>query len=267
MGSAVGLGNIWRFPGVAYENGGGAFLVPYLVALLVAGVPILLLDYSLGHRYRGSSPAVFRRIGRRFEPLGWFHVAISFVIITYYAVILAWAIRYTMFSVNLAWGDDTVGFFVGEYLQLGDPAFNLDVVGGVFWPLLAIWVVAAIVMARGVTRGVELANRLFLPLLTIMFLALVVRAMFLPGASDGLNQFFTPNWGALADAGVNVDLISTSEISLTAHLVAADGSDRDRLLAAAEAVLRDRFRVAHSTIQIESATAGEGCPQRPADVL
>ncbi len=215
VGSAVGLGNIWRFPGVAYENGGGAFLVPYLVALLVAGVPILLLDYSLGHRYRGSSPAVFRRIGRRFEPLGWFHVAISFVIITYYAVILAWAIRYTMFSVNLAWGDDTVGFFVGEYLQLGDPAFNLDVVGGVFWPLLAIWVVAAIVMARGVTRGVELANRLFLPLLTIMFLALVVRAMFLPGASDGLNQFFTPNWGALADAGVWIAAFSQIFFSLS----------------------------------------------------
>ncbi|MFM7206491.1 MAG: cation diffusion facilitator family transporter [Planctomycetaceae bacterium] len=75
----------------------------------------------------------------------------------------------------------------------------------------------------------------------------------LPGVS-GVHDLHV--WGA-----------STSEISLTAHLVAADGSDRDRLLAAAEAVLRDRFRVAHSTIQIESATAGEGCPQRPADVL
>lgn len=56
IGSAVGLGNIWRFPGVAYDNGGGAFLVPYLVALLTAGIPVLLLDYSIGHRFRGSAP-------------------------------------------------------------------------------------------------------------------------------------------------------------------------------------------------------------------
>ncbi len=62
IGSAVGLGNIWRFPGVAYENGGGAFLVPYLVALITAGIPILLLDYAIGHRYRGSAPAALRRL-------------------------------------------------------------------------------------------------------------------------------------------------------------------------------------------------------------
>ena len=70
IGSAIGLGNIWRFPGVAYSNGGGAFMIPYIVALLAVGVPVLLLDYALGHRYRGSSPAVFRRISRRFEWLG-----------------------------------------------------------------------------------------------------------------------------------------------------------------------------------------------------
>ena len=85
IGSAVGLGNIWRFPGVAYENGGGAFLIPYLVALLTAGIPILLLDYALGHRYRGSAPAVFRRLDRRAEALGWFQVLIAFAITVYYA--------------------------------------------------------------------------------------------------------------------------------------------------------------------------------------
>ncbi len=60
IGSAVGLGNIWRFPGVAYENGGGAFLIPYLIALLTAGIPILFLDYAIGHRYRGATPTAFR---------------------------------------------------------------------------------------------------------------------------------------------------------------------------------------------------------------
>ncbi|NMA78466.1 MAG: sodium-dependent transporter, partial [Actinomycetales bacterium] len=64
IGSAVGLGNIWRFPAVAYENGGGAFILPYLVALLTAGIPLLFLDYALGHRWRGSAPAAWRRFKR-----------------------------------------------------------------------------------------------------------------------------------------------------------------------------------------------------------
>ena len=67
IGSAIGLGNIWRFPGVAYTNGGGAFVVPYVIALLAAGLPILLLDYVLGHRFRGSTPAVFRRMSSKLK--------------------------------------------------------------------------------------------------------------------------------------------------------------------------------------------------------
>ncbi len=64
IGSAVGLGNIWRFPYIAYENGGGAFLIPYLVALLTAGIPLLLVDYAIGHKFRGSPPLAFRRLRR-----------------------------------------------------------------------------------------------------------------------------------------------------------------------------------------------------------
>ena len=89
IGSAVGLGNIWRFPYVAYESGGGAFLIPYLVALLSAGIPLLFLDYALGHRYRGSAPKVFRRIKSWAEPIGWIQVGVAFFITIYYAVIIA----------------------------------------------------------------------------------------------------------------------------------------------------------------------------------
>ena len=121
IGSAVGLGNIWRFPGVAYENGGGAFLIPYLVALLTAGIPILFLDYTLGHRFRGAAPTAFRRIGRAVgrwtESLGWFQVAIAFVIGLYYTVVIAWALSYFVFSFDLRWGDDPAGFFVGDELH------------------------------------------------------------------------------------------------------------------------------------------------------
>lgn len=215
IGSAVGLGNIWRFPGVAYTNGGGAFLIPYLVALLTAGIPILLLDYSLGHRFRGSAPSVFRRINRNFEVLGWLQVMISFVIITYYAVILAWAIRYTFFSFSEAWGDDTLTFFVGDFLQVSDPGLNADVVPGIFWPLVGLWVVAAIVMALGITGGLERVNKIFMPLLVIIFVTLVIRALMLPGASEGLNAFFTPNWQALGDPQVWIAAYSQIFFSLS----------------------------------------------------
>ncbi|XCB29096.1 sodium-dependent transporter [Arcanobacterium hippocoleae] len=215
VGSAIGLGNIWRFPGVAYTNGGGAFLIPYLVALLTAGIPILLLDYSLGHRFRGSPPAVFRRISHKFEALGWFHVLICLVIMSYYAVILAWAVRYTFFSANLSWGKDTMAFFTGDFLHVSDPGFNAAIVPGVFWPLVAVWTGIAIVIALGVTRGLESLNKIFVPLLVVIFLALVIRALFLDGAAAGLSALFTPNWAALANPAVWIAAYSQIFFSLS----------------------------------------------------
>ena len=217
IGSAVGLGNIWRFPGVAYENGGGAFLVPYLVALLTAGIPVLLLDYSIGHRFRGAAPTAFRRLtgGRGGEALGWFQVAVSCAIILYYTVIIAWSASYLVFSLTEAWGDDPAAFFVGEYLQAADAGIGFDFVPGVLVPLLLIWVLVIAILALGVQKGVERANVVFLPLLVLLFLALVVRALFLDGAMDGLNAFFTPNWAALADPGVWVAAYSQIFFSLS----------------------------------------------------
>ena len=98
IGSAVGLGNIWRFPYVAYENGGGAFLIPYLVALLSAGLPFLLMDYALGHQHRGSAPLSFARLRRGSEFLGWWQVGICFVITAAYSVAAGmWAVLWTDF--------------------------------------------------------------------------------------------------------------------------------------------------------------------------
>ncbi|GMA40770.1 hypothetical protein GCM10025883_28150 [Mobilicoccus caccae] len=202
IGSAVGLGNIWRFPGVAYTNGGGAFLIPYLVALLTAGIPILLLDYALGHRYRGSAPAVFRRLNRRAEALGWFQVLIAFVICVYYAVIIAWAASFVYFSFTKAWGADPVSFLVGDYLQVSDPTITFDFVPGVMIPLVIVWIVILAIMMGGVQKGLEKANKIFIPLLVILFTGLVIRALTLPGAFEGLNSFFTPDFAALADPGV-----------------------------------------------------------------
>ena len=205
IGSAVGLGNIWRFPYVAYEGGGGAFLIPYLCALLTAGIPLLFFDYAIGHRFRGSAPLAFRRMHRAAEPLGWWQVLICVVIATYYAVIIAWAAMYTWFSAQTTWGAGNENdFFFGEFLQLGDlgAGVSTQFVPQVGYPLIGVWLVVIIIMALGVKRGIGRANMVLMPLLTVMFAVLVVQSLFLPGAVDGLNAFFTPNWEALADPAV-----------------------------------------------------------------
>ena len=202
IGSAVGLGNLWRFPYVAYENGGGAFLIPYLVALLTAGIPFLLLDYAIGHRHRGSAPLSFARLGRRAEGLGWWQVGICFVIAVYYAAVLAWAVRYVFFSIDQKWGEDPVGFFVNDFLQLSSPGVTADPVAGVMVPLIVVWAVVIGVLALGVQRGIGLTAAVFIPILVLTFGILVVRALFLPGAAEGLNTLFTPHWAALTEASV-----------------------------------------------------------------
>jgi len=202
IGSAVGLGNIWRFPYVAYENGGGAFIIPYLVALLTAGLPFLLLDYGLGHRYRGSAPLSFRRAHRGGEGLGWWQVGICFVIAVYYAAVIAWAARYTLFSFGKTWGSDPEGFLFGDYLQAGDPGVGLDFVTGVTVPLVLVWVAVLVIMALGVQKGIGATSVVFIPVLLLAFAALVVVALTLEGASDGLDALFTPDWGALSETSV-----------------------------------------------------------------
>ncbi|MEN3585571.1 sodium-dependent transporter [Streptomyces sp. ZYX-F-203] len=203
IGSAIGLGNIWRFPAVAYDNGGGAFLFPYLVALLTAGIPLLIMEYAIGRRQRGSPPEAFRRMARPAEAIGWWQVVISFVIATYYAVIIAWSIRYIGFSVDQSWGDDPEGFLFGTFLEASaTPGFVSGYVTGVLWPLIAVWVVVLGILLLGVRRGIEKANRLFIPLLVVFFVVLVIRALTLDGAAEGLEAFFEPDWSQLGDGGV-----------------------------------------------------------------
>ncbi|WP_025252560.1 sodium-dependent transporter [Corynebacterium vitaeruminis] len=203
IGSAVGLGNIWRFPYVAYENGGGAFLVPYIVALLTAGIPILWFDLAFGHRFRGSTPLAFRRLDKRFESIGWFKVGVNFFIAIYYAAIIAWAALYTIKSVNHAWGDDPESYFMKDFLN-ADPSSTYS--GNVVWSILIVmilvWLLCIVTLATDINKGIGKMTSIFLPLLAVMFIILVVRALFLPGAVDGLNAFFTPNWSVLSDPHV-----------------------------------------------------------------
>jgi neurotransmitter:Na+ symporter, NSS family len=202
IGSAVGLGNIWRFPYVAWDNGGGAFFVPYLFALLTAGIPLLVLEYAIGHRFRGSAPLSLRRLHPKAEWIGWWQVAICFLIASYYAVVIAWAAGYTVFSIGTRWGEDPEAFFFEDYLAVTDAGTVGGIRWGVFVPLVLIWAVTLGVLSGGVRRGIERANRVLIPVLIAMFLVIVIRAITLEGAGLGLQALFEPDWSRIDDASV-----------------------------------------------------------------
>lgn len=216
IGSAIGLGNIWRFPYVAYEGGGGAFIVPYLIALVTAGIPLLFLNYAIGHRYRGSAPLSYRRLSRGTEAIGWWQVGICFVIAVYYAVVIAWAIRYVGFSVTQAWGEDPETFFGGQFLQQsGDFALGGSIVVGVFVPLLLVWLFTLLVLRGGIQKGIARLSQVFIPVLIVIFIVFVIQALRQPGALDGLNALFTPDWSALANSEVWVSAYGQIFFSLS----------------------------------------------------
>ncbi len=200
VGSAVGLGNIWRFSYMAYEHGGGAFLVPYLVALVVAGIPLMILEYSLGHREKGAPPLAFARIGKHWEWLGWWMpTAALFGIMLYYSVIIGWCINYFGFSFNLAWGADPETFFFKDFLHLSDSAFNL---GGFCFPIIlttfAVWFLCWFICYREIHHGIEKACMIFMPLLFILTLVLVGWSLTLDGARDAiLNFYLKPDWSKI----------------------------------------------------------------------
>ena len=187
IGSAVGLGNIWRFPYIAAQNGGGSFFVPYLFAIITAGIPILILEYTIGKTYRGGAPAAFARINRRFEWLGWAQVMVAFMITIYYFAIIVWTVSYIGFSFTQAWGKDTTGFFLNKYLHVSASATQL---GGIHMnlliPFIIIWALTALIMYGGINKGIETTCKIALPVLMLLTVILVVRGITLPGASKGL---------------------------------------------------------------------------------
>ncbi|MFP4704866.1 MAG: sodium-dependent transporter [Spirochaetaceae bacterium] len=203
VGSAIGLGNIWRFPYQAFDNGGGAFLIPYFVALLTAGIPIIIMEFSLGHKMKGGAPLTFAKLNRKFEWLGWWQSLVAFVIAVYYVAIIGWAISYFFFSFTLEWSGEPVAFFTGEYLQLTDGPFEL---GGVRWSIvgtvLIAWVISFLALFGGVKQGIERANKIFMPLLILMLLIILIRGITLPGAADGLEMLFKPDFSKILDGGV-----------------------------------------------------------------
>jgi NSS family neurotransmitter:Na+ symporter len=210
VGSAIGLGNIWRFSYMAYENGGGAFLIPYLVALLTAGIPLLLLEFAVGHERIGSAPLAYAKIKKNWEWLGWWAVTfVMFGIELYYVVVISWCLKYFLFSFNLAWGADPNSFFFKEFLILSDgPASIGNIRAPIFLALVIIWIINWFIVYRGIDKGIEIANKIFMPLLLLLTAVLVFWAFRLEGASIGLKAYLTPDFSKLTQPKVWIDAYS-----------------------------------------------------------
>ncbi len=203
VGSAIGLGNIWRFPYIAYENGGGAFFIPYLFAMLTAGIPLLILEFGVGKRFRGGAPKIFASINPKWEFLGWWQVFICFVISLYYVAIIGWSICYFGLAFVQGWGTDTGGFFMQNFLQISDSPLNF---GGIRWPIYGAiafcWIICWVVLVSGVRSGIERAGKIFMPLLFVLVLVIMGRAVMLPGAATGIDWMFKPDFSALSKGSV-----------------------------------------------------------------
>ncbi len=203
IGSAIGLGNIWRFPYVAASNGGGAFLIPYLFALLTAGIPILILEFAVAHRIKTSAPGVFGRTRKGMEILGWFQTAISFGIVVYYTAIIGWTFNYLIYAFKGTWGESTKDFFFNDFLHITSGPFEIGSINkGMLVTLAAVWLINYLVLMGGVKAGIEKANKIFMPLLIICLVVVAARGLTLEGAMVGLDYFFKPQFSKLADPRV-----------------------------------------------------------------
>ncbi|MFA7165678.1 MAG: sodium-dependent transporter [Desulfoplanes sp.] len=200
VGSAIGLGNIWRFPYIAYENGGGAFLIPYLFAMLTAGIPFMILEFGVGHKFKGSAPRIFASMSANWEWLGWWQIVVNFTIAVYYIAVVGWSIVYCWLAFTQGWGEDTSGFFFKSFLHLtGSPTDMGDLQWPIFGAIAFSWFVCWVFLFRGVKTGIETAGKIFMPLLFVMVLLFTGRAIFLPGASEGLNWFLKPDFSRILD--------------------------------------------------------------------
>ena len=198
IGSAVGLGNIWRYPYVLYSNGGGAFYIPYIVAILLMGIPFLILEYGVGYNYKSSFAKAIKKINVKWEYLGWFLPVAVFMIMIYYSAILGWDGIYMILSFTKGWGADPNAFFSTTLLQSSESVSSLLN----FIPIIAIamlvgWVIIWFISHRDLEEGLGKVSKVLVPLLFLIMVVIVGFSLTLPGASIGLAELFNPDWSLL----------------------------------------------------------------------
>lgn len=189
LGMAVGTGNIWRFPRIAASNGGGSFLVAWVVFLLAWSVPLLILEFGMGKGTRkGAIGAFVATLGPKCAWMGAWVAFVATAILFYYSVVMGWTLRFFIGTVaGQVPGETPEAFWDGFH---STPEALLT--------HLAAMSMAVFVVAKGV-RGIETAARFLIPSLVVLVVVLAVRAVTLPGAEAGLAFLFTPDWAQLGD--------------------------------------------------------------------
>ncbi|WP_373894517.1 sodium-dependent transporter [Virgibacillus natechei] len=211
VGSAVGLGNIWRFPYITGELGGGAFLLVYLICVLIIGLPTMIAEFSIGKRGQLDAVGSFQKTAKS-KPWvigGWLGVLTSFLIVSFYAVITGWVLYY-MF-----------GYMTGAVQQVepgGIGAFFEGFIGHDFLPVIWQIVIMGIIVGIlyfGVKKGIELSSKIFMPLLALILVILAVYSLTLDGAAEGLAFLFIPDWSALADPNLYLAAVGQAFFTLS----------------------------------------------------
>ena len=216
VGSAVGLGTIWRFPNEVQQNGGSVFLIAYLICVVLVGIPVMLAEFSVGRGSRRDAIGAYRKLtpGRPWWLIGAVSVAAPYLIMMYYMVVTGWTLQYLWMSLS---GD----LFAGVAHGASEPrAFEsimqqslADGWRPVFWTVVMLGVNLAILL-RGVQKGIERMSNVLMPLLFVILLVFCVVSLNLPNAGEGVDYFLRPDWSKL-DGGVLISAIGQAFFSLS----------------------------------------------------
>ena len=221
IGSAVGLGNAWRFPGLAAKYGGGAFLFVYLVAMLIIGIPLLMMEISVARYTRQGAPGSMRAMNKKLEGVGWLAVSNGIGISIYYAAVFAWVIL--MFVLSFKFAGMTGNTEAASSLWMDTIKTTGTTTGftTISWPvvgcLIAAWALCYICIRNGTTSvGKVVKFTVTLPVICLLIMA--VRGMMLPGAMTGFAKLFIPDWTALGNSNLWVDAIGQVFYSLSTSM-------------------------------------------------
>lgn len=189
-GSAVGLGNLWRFPYMTGTGGGGAFVLVYLVVMLVVGVSLLLVEFSVGRNGKANAVDSYKKnsSGNAVDRISWFFSA--FIFLSYFSVVGGWTIHYAVKSLTglLSLGADQMGAAFGGFI--GNPVLPL------IYHLLFMGATVFII-ANGISGGIEKYTKILMPALFVMILILLVRSVTLPGAMEGVAWYLKPDFSKI----------------------------------------------------------------------
>ena len=217
IGSAVGLGNAWRFPGLAAKHGGGTFLVVYLFAMLAMGIPLLMMEISIARKLRKGAIESMRGIGKKWEPVGWAATSNAFVIVCYYAVVFAWVILMFINSWQFAGMTGDSEAASGLFFKLTETTGAIEGFG-IPWQvgvcLLIAWALIFVCIRNGANSvGKVVKFTVFAPVILLLIMA--IKGCTMPGAMDGIKILFVPDLTALSDPSLWVDAIGQVFYSLS----------------------------------------------------